>query len=374
MDEVLHPSTLSEILDATIRIYRGRFLVFLGIAAVPTAAILAPICALVVLAVWMGATGSGFTQAAGIGLVTTAGLLVVLPVWAVVTALATAAMSHAASRCSVSPNGAAVRGADRIGVRASYKAAWRHGWRYIGLYFLEGLLVWMAPAAVFFALAAFTAGIAAALRSIGLDALLGVFAFVAAAGLAVYAVWMFLRLSLAFAAAVVEEMGAGAAIGRGAALARGTKGRIFLLYLLGSVVNYLLTLAVTVPLSIVLAMIPGINNPQYAQTMAGILLVVVYGAAFAAQALTRPVYAIALVLFYYDQRIRKEGFDIEWMMSRAGLVPPQPAAPKSQPWMPPILGAAESAARPQPVIPTLPIAETVSEPTVEPTSAAGETA
>jgi hypothetical protein len=33
---------------------------------------------------------------------------------------------------------------------------------------------------------------------------------------------------------------------------------------------------------------------------------------------------IAAVLFYYDQRIRKEGFDSEWMMQRAGLAPAQP--------------------------------------------------
>ena len=43
-----------------------------------------------------------------------------------------------------------------------------------------------------------------------------------------------------------------------------------------------------------------------------------YGSAFAVQALTKPVYGIALVLFYYDQRIRQEGFDIEWMMQRGG--------------------------------------------------------
>jgi hypothetical protein len=32
------------------------------------------------------------------------------------------------------------------------------------------------------------------------------------------------------------------------------------------------------------------------------------------------------VLFYYDQRIRKEGFDIEWMMEQAGLAKVAPAA------------------------------------------------
>jgi hypothetical protein len=44
------------------------------------------------------------------------------------------------------------------------------------------------------------------------------------------------------------------------------------------------------------------------------------------RALTKPVYGIALTLFYFDQRIRKEGFDIEWMMQKAGMVQASPAA------------------------------------------------
>jgi hypothetical protein len=43
---------------------------------------------------------------------------------------------------------------------------------------------------------------------------------------------------------------------------------------------------------------------------------------FILQVLIAPISAIALVLFYYDQRIRKEGFDIEWMMEQAGLTEP----------------------------------------------------
>jgi hypothetical protein len=35
-----------------------------------------------------------------------------------------------------------------------------------------------------------------------------------------------------------------------------------------------------------------------------------------------PLYPIALTLFYYDQRIRHEGYDIEQMMDAAGLNPP----------------------------------------------------
>jgi len=42
---------------------------------------------------------------------------------------------------------------------------------------------------------------------------------------------------------------------------------------------------------------------------------------FFSNALIGPIYAIGLTLFYYDQRIRKEGYDIEWMMQAAGLLP-----------------------------------------------------
>ena len=52
-----------------------------------------------------------------------------------------------------------------------------------------------------------------------------------------------------------------------------------------------------------------------------------------------PVSAIALVLCYYDQRVRKEGFDIEWMMQQAGLAQPLSATPPIEiAGMPPIEG------------------------------------
>jgi hypothetical protein len=35
--------------------------------------------------------------------------------------------------------------------------------------------------------------------------------------------------------------------------------------------------------------------------------------------LAKPIFPIILTLFYYDQRIRKEGYDIERMMDAAGM-------------------------------------------------------
>jgi len=37
---------------------------------------------------------------------------------------------------------------------------------------------------------------------------------------------------------------------------------------------------------------------------------------FVISSLTMPIYGIGLTLFYYDARIRKEGFDVEWRLER----------------------------------------------------------
>ena len=44
--------------------------------------------------------------------------------------------------------------------------------------------------------------------------------------------------------------------------------------------------------------------------------------AFVTNTFIGPLYATGLTLFYYDQRVRKEGYDIEWMMEAAGLTSP----------------------------------------------------
>jgi hypothetical protein len=96
----------------------------------------------------------------------------------------------------------------------------------------------------------------------------------------------------------------------------------------------MLALGFTIPAFIVLAFIPGLQGAAHSQTLGMIALFVAYGAYFAVKSFTKPIYGIALTLFYFDQRIRREGFDIEWMMHQAGmLVPPLPQ--ESPPWSPP---------------------------------------
>jgi len=327
MPEPLHPSSLSEILDRTAQIYRARFLVFLGIAVVPTAALVAFAAIAFVGLLRLGPIAGGAASPALVGLLgVTFGLglfLVVLPTLLAVTALAMAAMSHAAARIFMG---------QAVSIRDSYKAVWRRGWSYTGLFAFEIVVIWVVPFAAWFMLTLVSAVLVPLTQSAGGGGFLVLAGLLVIAGLVTYGFWMALRLSLAFPVCVVEQIGAWDAVKRSATLTLGSKGRILLLYLLGTALNWLLAMAIVLPLIFLLALLPGANSPEHEQMMGLLSIFVIYGSSFAVQALTRPVYGIALILFYYDQRIRQEGFDIEWLMLRAGLVvPPQPLAEGAEP-------------------------------------------
>jgi hypothetical protein len=332
MNEPLRPSNLGEILDRTVQFYRARFLVFFGVAAVPTAVVLVFASGVFLLLAWSGSSGNSSNHAAIHTMIAISILVVffltMLLIFLAVTALASAAMNHAAACAYLG---------DKTTIREAYRAAWRLGWRYLRLYILEALVIWVAPAAVCVGILIGSAGAVVLAQRVWMGALggtlLGVAGFLVFAALVGYVLWMLLELSLAFPACVVEQIRPWAAIKRSSSLSKGTRGRIFLLYMLGAALTYLLSITITVPLSILMALLPGANSPQHAQSGAMVLLFVVYGAVFAVQALTRPVYGIALMLFYYDQRIRLEGFDIEWMMQQAGLVVPVSHTPRAAPWL-----------------------------------------
>jgi hypothetical protein len=324
----LGPSTLGEILDRTIQLYRFQFLLYLGISLVPTAVVVIPACGIVLLLAWLGSIGSrpAAPAVAGVvGIILFAAIaLLAAPILVAAYALTLAATPYAASRTYLG---------EKTTIREAYKSVWRHGWRYCWLLILEGLIVWVAPIAVWIALMAISAGLAsvAHLSGLGDGALIGLAAFLAIVALVAYFFWMLLRVSLAFPACVIEEIPATSALKRSSTLSKGSKGRILLLYVLVGVLNWILSMGITVPLTIGMALLPGANDLKHASTAGIVMLFVVYGAAFAIQAVTRPIIGIALTLFYYDQRIRQEGFDIEWMMQRAGMITLAPAQPPPAP-------------------------------------------
>jgi uncharacterized membrane protein len=135
----------------------------------------------------------------------------------------------------------------------------------------------------------------------------------------VYAVLMSLRYSLAMAACVVENLTASEAIRRSIALAKGAWGRIFVLGLLVTAIEYLLTMIFGFPF--LFYTFKHLGKPLPLSLLASQQFF-----SFLTTTLIGPIYSTGLTLFYYDQRIRKEGFDIEWMMQAAGLAP-QPELP-----------------------------------------------
>ncbi|HEY3705514.1 MAG TPA: hypothetical protein VGL22_10665 [Terracidiphilus sp.] len=342
MNDSLRPSTLGEILDRTASLYRSRFLVYFGLAAIPAALLLGLSGGAVLLFAWAGVTtsSSGTPNPEAIG-----GLLVglmllgmlALPLTLGSNALCGAALCHAASVQTLG---------ESITMTAALKAVWKRGWQYIGLYVLQALMIAGIPFGVWTVLIMIVsvgAAVAGGANAGGAGMLLsGVLAVLLFVGLAVYVVWMLLQVCLAFPVAVIESAPIGVSLKRAWQLCRGTRGRMLVLFLLGIAVAWVASLLVSMPVIFLVSLVPGLSSPQHAAVMGTVMIIGVYGMSFAVHALTMPVFAIALVLFYYDQRVRREGFDVELMMQRAGMLAEAASQPEAAPWLAEVPRGAEA--------------------------------
>jgi len=320
MNETLRPLTLAEILDRTAQLYRSRFLIFMGISTIPAGTIFVFAAGIFAFIAWMGSNSRNGNPVAQVVVWLFLILLGVLvaPISLAVSALGAAAMSDAAARMFLG---------EPITIRSSYQNTWKRGWRYLGLYVLQGLVVVVAPVIVFFAgIFAMILGKVSGYAAGDSSPVFGGLMFLLFLVLATFAGWMLLRFCLAFPTCVVEQATAWNALRRGIGLSQGTRGRILVLYILGMVLNWMLTWPVTIIVLIVVTQFPSLQGQKHSDAVGMIVMFTLYGSYFAVKALVKPIYGIALTIFYFDQRIRKEGFDIEWLMHRAGMVAgPQPA-------------------------------------------------
>ena len=134
----------------------------------------------------------------------------------------------------------------------------------------------------------------------------------------IYTILMSLRYSLALPACVVENLKATKALRRSVELSKGAKGRIFVLGLLVAAIKIGVVLFTQMFLFVSIFKHQGQVSPV-TNTISQII-------SFFTTSFLGPILATGLTLFYYDQRVRKEGYDIEWMMQAAGLTPPALAA------------------------------------------------
>src|SRR5215475_14367860 len=152
--------------------------------------------------------------------------------------------------------------------------------------------------------------------AVGIAAGIGLF-FLIVPGIYLWLMW-----SLAIPVTVLEGGGLNASVSRSKELTRGSRGRIFVIYLLVVVLAIMVAIIFQAPLG-VLAVLLGRGNQGSA-----IALIYAVGAigSFLSTSLVGPLVTIALTLIYYDQRVRKEGFDLQLMMT--SLEPGSSAAPQ----------------------------------------------
>jgi hypothetical protein len=238
MNEPLRPSSLSEILDRAAQLYRARFLVFLGISVVPTALVLATAYGLPYLFARLGSgRGAPGSHWAGllVGLLQVIAVLAAVPVLLGATALAMAAMSHAAARAYLG---------EKVTFRGAYNAVWRRGWRYAWLLTLQGLILLVAPYAAWIVLLLILALARTLLKRAGMTSAETILAVIFVLVFLALFVWMLSRLSLAFPACVIEKIGAWAALKRSGSLSKGTGG----FYILAAVLAWMLSIGITLTL------------------------------------------------------------------------------------------------------------------------------
>ena len=120
-----------------------------------------------------------------------------------------------------------------------------------------------------------------------------------------------LAWSLVVPVTVLEGGGLRASMRRSKALTKGCRGRIFLIYLLIGILVAVVSWMIQLPLLAVM----GLRSFREANSMSAAAQAIAAAGVFLSTSLVGALGTIALTLIYYDQRVRKEGFDLQLMMS-----------------------------------------------------------
>jgi uncharacterized membrane protein len=314
MQTNLRPMSLGEILDRTAQLYRTNFTLFAGIAAVYAGVLLL----LNLLQIGMNEILHHLHMVKQLPWVTLGFVVLILPLVFIFAGAAVAANNRAVSWVTLGEP-ATIRGAylnilPRIG-------------RYLWLMTMIGFIIYVPFVVIFLGYSVFLF-LYAKPRGIFVHngttnpqtttvVILATLIFFLVAAIAfAYAIYMALRYSLSLAASVLEDLPARKALRRSVELTKGSRGRIFILGVLISVIQVGLV-AVTQIFFLVAAFKKHGELPVWAQIAQQVV-------GFVTNSFIGPMYATGLTLFYYDQRVRKEGYDIEWMMEAAGMNAPVP--------------------------------------------------
>jgi hypothetical protein len=141
--------------------------------------------------------------------------------------------------------------------------------------------------------------------------------------------WMSSSFSLAVPTAAVEQMPVWRSMTRSWQLSKGGRGALVSAWIVVTLVMWVLNLATWVVVRSLVRLIffrTHFLHLSYLQ----IYRITFYGLHALASTALGPVLPIILVLLYYNQRVHKEGYDVERMIEAAGLAEPAPA-PATEP-------------------------------------------
>jgi hypothetical protein len=298
VDIELRPLRLAEILDRIFQLYRARFTLFLGIAGIST--ILELLWNIVQMAEVRWLTRHHLSRQWATTVST-------IPAWAIL--FAAAALCMAATNRAVT----AIYDGEPTSIVKAFTAL-RRGWlRYIWVNTLAFFVAWGSIILVLLVGVVATL-LATRAKSLG-QANVTALVYGATGLLVLFALplclWLTLRYSLAVPACIEEKLGALRSLKRSVFLTRDTKGRILVLLLIVMAAQGAIVSAFMMPVFVLMVRTRGQASPA----MTAYILAV----SALSSALIKPIYSIGLTLFYYDARVRKEGFDVERMLERSSV-------------------------------------------------------
>src|SRR6266853_2682049 len=146
---------------------------------------------------------------------------------------------------------------------------------------------------------------------IWLSAKVGFLVGLACIALIVPGILLAVRWALAVPAKVLEDKNSGEAMSRSSELTLGNRGRVFVIWFLFVILSIGVSMLLQWPIQIA-AGVGGLTGLKHAAAGWRVASLV---ATFISQCLVGPPATIAFSLVYYDERVRKEAFDLQLMMT-----------------------------------------------------------
>jgi hypothetical protein len=306
----LRPLSLGELLDRAWNLYRHHLLLFVGILAIPSIAMLFLSVGMQLLQPDMPTPDSA--EAAdpahvfgAIAWMAGGGFILGLVYW----------ISYAIALGATTGAVAELYRGGRPTVSGSYDGV-RGRWARLAWLML---LLFVRLFGAMFLLLGLTGVMAGGLGVLSPVAGVLIFAVMFVATLGVF-VWMALRYAVCVPPVVLEGLTASRALARSVTLTSGARGRVLVLMFFAVIVAYAGFALTQGPFMVAAVMAGPESSTAFWLNMAGVV------AGSVAGAFTGPLSIIAMAVLYYDLRIRKEGLDLDLMIADLRADVPAPEA------------------------------------------------